>query len=169
MTKHAHTLLHISSLTELFCPFASELSLLQTCHIIFPLTTVPVSLSCQPCPYSPPFPALISLLSHSQYPVPSHFAMHFQFSLIFPPFPSFTSHHPIQLPLLISFLFPFNSVQAATSLLPGLSGIQGHGGDKPCVLRPGSALPSLGRSGTSLYWSMLCADTSFGVQIEKLK
>lgn len=98
VTKLTHALFHINSPTELFCPFPKELSLLQTCHIIFPLTKVPVSLSCQPCPYSSPFPALISLLSHSQYAVPSHFAMHFQFSLIFHPF------HPSRLTIPSSSL-----------------------------------------------------------------
>jgi len=152
MTKLTRTLLHFCSPPELFCPLPCKLSLLQPCHIISPLTKVPVSSSCQSCPCSTPFPALTSLLSHSQFPVPSLFAMHFQFSLVFPPFLSLTSHlHPVQPPLLISLPFPFNSVQAATSLLPGLSGSQGSSGDKPGALRLGSALPSQGRSCTSLH------------------
>lgn len=170
VTKLAHTFLHIYSPPELFCPFPSKLSLFQVCNTISPLTKVPVSSSCQPCPHSSPFPALISLLSHSQFPVPSLFAMHFQFSLISPPSLSLRSHpHHIQFPLLISFPFTVNAGQGPTSLLPGLNGIQGHGGDKPCALRPGTALPSQGRSCAFLHWGMLCADDSFGVQIEKVK
>lgn len=147
----------------------------------FPLKTVPAPgpsyhFSTHQSPSLLTLPALSLLLSfpspysHCSAILSSPCPLSLQLSLIFPPFLSLTSHlHPIQLPLLISFPFPFNSVQAATSLLPGLSGIQGHGGDKPCALRPGSALPSLGRSCMSLHWSMLCADTSFGVPIKKFE
>lgn len=156
VTKLARILLHVYALPELFCPFPSKLSLLQACHIISPLTKVPVSSSCQSCPYSSPFPAFISLLSHSQFPTHSLFAMHFQFFLIFPPFLCVASHpHPIQLPLLISFPFSFNSVQAATSLLPGLSRIQGHSGEKPsaqhCHGREGPLHPCTGACSVQMH------------------
>lgn len=110
--------------------------------IISPLTNISISSFCLPCHYYSPLPALISLLSHSQFTMPSLSAMHFQFSLIFPPFLSLVSHlHPIHLPILIFFPFPFNSVQAGTSPQPGLSGIWRLGGNKPCALRSGTAIP----------------------------
>lgn len=98
---------------------------------------------------------LISLLSHSLFPISRLFAVHFQFSLIFHPFYPSCLTTPF-----ISLCFSFNLVQTATSLLPGLSRIWGHGEPKPCGL---SALPWPGWSWISLHWIMLSADPPFGV------
>lgn len=104
---------------------------------------------------------LNSLLSYSQFPISRLSDMHFQFSLIFHPFYPSSLTTPF-----ISLYFSFNLVQAATSLLPGLSRIWGQSEAKPCGL---SGLLLLGCSWISLHWIMLCADTPFGVQIKKFR
>lgn len=108
VTKFTHTLLHNYSLPELLCLFPSKLPLLRACHTIFVLTKVPVS-SCQPCPYSSAFPALISLLGHSQLPMPSLFAMHFQLSIDFPSLHVLPSSHPAHSPNFVCLAFQFSS------------------------------------------------------------
>lgn len=115
---------------------------------------VPIPLLSQPlshCSAILSSPCPVSLLCISSSP------------LFFHPF--YPSHLTFIPPNSLS-QFPFLSAQFRQhhSYLPGLRGIQGHGGDKPCALRPGSALPLQGRSCTSLHWSMLCEDASFRAQ-----